>query len=142
MPDRPGASTPRGVAADPRLWRFVSLFDEGRWFEAHEVLEALWLDAPADWKDLLQGLVQVAVALEHYRRGNRSGAGKVLARARARLASSDSGARGRRCAAEEAGLDADRMLSETEAYIAGRRTKPPRFGAGSGRPAREHPDAE
>lgn len=67
--------------ADPRFEQFVHLFNEGRWFEAHEVLESLWLEAPESMRDPLQALIQVAVGLEHARRGNRQGALRVLERA-------------------------------------------------------------
>jgi len=49
-------------------------FNAGEYFEAHEVLEAAWLEAPATERDLLKGLIQAAVALYHYGRGNGHGA--------------------------------------------------------------------
>jgi predicted metal-dependent hydrolase len=74
------------IQDDARFLAYARLMDEGRYFEAHEVLEAFWLVAPEAQRDLLQGLVQVAVACEHRRRGNPPGARKVLDRARARIA--------------------------------------------------------
>jgi predicted metal-dependent hydrolase len=53
----------------------LTLFAEGHWFEAHEVLEAAWRPLPhGPERHFLQGLIQLAVALEHWRRGNPRGA--------------------------------------------------------------------
>ena len=58
-----------------RLDEGLALFSDGRWFEAHEVLEAAWRPlAPGPDRHFLQGLIQLAVALEHWRRGNPRGA--------------------------------------------------------------------
>jgi hypothetical protein len=56
------------------------LLDEGRPFQAHEVLEASWKSAPDAERDLWQGLAQLAVGLTHALRGNNAGAAKVLRR--------------------------------------------------------------
>ena len=57
------------------------LVRDGRPFAAHEVLEARWKDAPADERELWQGLAQTCVALTHAARGNHVGAARVLERA-------------------------------------------------------------
>jgi predicted metal-dependent hydrolase len=107
-----------GILRDRRLAAYVRLFNDERFFEAHEVLEDLWLAAPEDFRDGLQGLVQIAVALEHHRRGNRAGARTVLERARRRLA----GAAGRLF-----GIDLDSLVREASAHIEGRLSRPPRI---------------
>jgi uncharacterized protein len=61
------------------------LLDEGMPFHAHEVLEGTWKAAPVAERDLWQGLAQLAVGLTHLLRGNRTGAGSLLRRGRARL---------------------------------------------------------
>jgi hypothetical protein len=61
------------------------LLDEGRPFHAHEVLEGTWKAAPAEERDLWQGLAQVAVAVTHSARGNPAGAAALLRRAAERL---------------------------------------------------------
>jgi predicted metal-dependent hydrolase len=58
----------------------VVLFNQGRWFEAHEVLEAAWLAEPGPERRLYQGLLQVGVGLHHARRGNLAGALRLLER--------------------------------------------------------------
>lgn len=54
--------------------RWAELFNAGEYFEAHEVLEARWMHAREPEKTLLKGLIQAAVALCHYQRGNGHGA--------------------------------------------------------------------
>jgi len=56
------------------------LLDEGRPFQAHEVLEAAWKSAPDPERELWQGLAQLAVGLTHALRGNLVGAAAVLRR--------------------------------------------------------------
>jgi uncharacterized protein len=58
----------------------------GRYFEAHEVLEDEWREAPAEERDFLQGLIHVAVAWYQSGRRNRVGCERQLAKARRRLA--------------------------------------------------------
>lgn len=61
----------------------VRLFDEQRFFEAHEFLEYVWKsDAvePGD-RDFWKGVTQVAVGCCHVQRGNVTGAVTLLERA-------------------------------------------------------------
>lgn len=52
------------------------------YFECHEVLEEHWKkDAPQDRKKYWVGLIQIAVALYHHRRGNFNGALKMISSA-------------------------------------------------------------
>lgn len=45
------------------LSRADALGAEGRYFDAHEELEAFWMKAAGDEKILLQGLIQIAAGL-------------------------------------------------------------------------------
>ena len=56
-------------------------FDAGEYFEAHEVWEDLWNEAEGARHALLQGLIQVAVALHHAEKGNFRGTHKLFASA-------------------------------------------------------------
>jgi uncharacterized protein len=58
----------------------IRLFNEARFFEAHEVLEDVWRANSGPEKRFLQGLIQLAVALHHHSTGNLRGARSVLAR--------------------------------------------------------------
>jgi len=64
----------------------MNAFDEGAFFEAHEILEAFWVGYRGDDRDFYRGLVQAAVALHHASVGNAVGARGVAARARLNLA--------------------------------------------------------
>ena len=86
--DDPGAVPPVPEEALPpheALDLAQALLDEGRAFGAHEVLEASWKAAPADERDLWQGLAQLCVGVTHLQRGNAVGAARLLRRAAGRL---------------------------------------------------------
>ena len=63
----------------------IRLFNEGEFFEAHEVLEDAWRAAPREDKAFLQGLVQLAVAFHHFSTGNKVGAASVLKKGKCNL---------------------------------------------------------
>jgi predicted metal-dependent hydrolase len=63
----------------------VELFNGGRYFEAHDVLERLWLVAECDDRVLYQGVLQVAVGMHHAVLGNRKGSDSLLRRGLANL---------------------------------------------------------
>jgi hypothetical protein len=58
----------------------ISLFNRGRFFDAHEVLEEIWRPARGGRRRFLQALIQVAVGFHHHSRGNLAGARSLLAR--------------------------------------------------------------
>ena len=87
----------------------VELFNTGRYFEAHEVLERLWLAADGSDRELYQGVLQGAVGLHHEARGNRKGAESMLAKGVARLTP---------LAPSRLGLDVARLLDDVRAFQA------------------------
>jgi predicted metal-dependent hydrolase len=90
----------------PLLVEGVRLFNAGRWFEAHEVLEDAWRAEPADVRRLYQGLLQVGVGLHHASRGNLRGALNLLDRGMAHL---------ERFRPRRLGLDVDALLRDAAA---------------------------
>jgi predicted metal-dependent hydrolase len=84
----------------------VRLFNAGRWFEAHEVLEDAWRAEPAEIRRLYQGLLQVGVGLHHASRGNLRGALRLLDRGMAHL---------ERFRPRRLGLEVDALLDEAAA---------------------------
>ncbi|MBI3649795.1 MAG: DUF309 domain-containing protein [Acidobacteria bacterium] len=52
----------------------ITHFNAGRYFEAHEVWEEIWLHSADDSKLFYQMLIQAAVGLHHFMRGNLRGA--------------------------------------------------------------------
>lgn len=87
------------------LERGLDLIRAGAFFEAHEELEDEWRDAPERERDFLQGLVHVAVAWHHARRGNRPGCERQLEKAARRLAPYRPAHRG---------VDVDTVLDDVE----------------------------
>ncbi|GBC77917.1 hypothetical protein HRbin08_01402 [bacterium HR08] len=75
--------------SDERAFEYlqaIALFNAGEYFAAHEALESLWRRAVGTERLFYQGLIQAAVALHHFRRGNLRGARRLVERALARLA--------------------------------------------------------
>lgn len=66
--------------------RGVELFNNGEFFECHEVLEEIWMKANGDEREFLHALIQAAAALHHIQRGNLKGAQSVGQRAIGKLA--------------------------------------------------------
>ncbi len=64
----------------PRAREGIRLFNEGRYFEAHEELEAAWKEERGRVRQLYQGILEAAVTYLHIRRGNFAGALKVYGR--------------------------------------------------------------
>ena len=58
----------------------ADLFNAGRFFECHEIWEDVWNVQPPSERLFLQGLIQVAVGFEHFKRGNLRGAVSLLER--------------------------------------------------------------
>lgn len=63
----------------------IALFNAGRFFEAHEAWEEIWLKESGAEKSYLQGLIQLAAAFHHGQRANLRGAKSLLAAALAKL---------------------------------------------------------
>ena len=70
---------------DEALLTGVALWNDERFFEAHEALEHVWHAAAPDDRDFWQGVIQVAVGCVHHQRGNHVGAATLLRRAADKL---------------------------------------------------------
>lgn len=57
----------------------IRQFNSREWYECHETIEDLWIGETGEMRDFLQGTLQVAVALHHWRNGNHGGAVSLLA---------------------------------------------------------------
>jgi len=60
------------------LLQAIGEFNRGDWFECHETLEDLWVGEEGEARYFYQGVLQVAVALHHWRGGNFGGAVSLL----------------------------------------------------------------
>ena len=67
------------------FYRGIDEFNNKEFFACHETLEKIWLKHKGIHRDLLQGLIQLAVAYHHLLRGNEKGALKLMSRALARI---------------------------------------------------------
>lgn len=63
----------------------IRLFNTGKFFEAHEALEAVWLKAEGPRKTFLHGIIQVAAAFHHHTRANQDGFRRLLEKGCAKL---------------------------------------------------------
>ena len=63
---------------DDRYLQYFRLFEAGKFFEAHEVLESLWLGTKGKDRDFYQGLIQLAASLVHFQKGNLTGAKELF----------------------------------------------------------------
>ena len=63
----------------------IEHFNSRKFWEAHEAWETLWLEAPSDLEQFLQGLIQIAAAYHHIQRGTLRGAPRLFAAALRRL---------------------------------------------------------
>lgn len=59
----------------------IAQFNAGRYYEAHETWEAIWLRSAGDVRLFYHALIQAAVALYHHERGNAQGARALYRRA-------------------------------------------------------------
>lgn len=67
-------------ALHPQAIEGMKLFNEGKFFEAHEELETAWKDETGEVRELYRGILQIAVTYLHITRGNYEGAVKVYGR--------------------------------------------------------------
>lgn len=84
-PEAPRPGPLRGAGPSPfppPLREFVRVFNEGRFWESHEVLEGPWRGMGSPF---YQGLILFASAFVHLRRGNRHGILAQLDKAETRL---------------------------------------------------------
>ena len=92
-----------------RLTEGIDFFNREYFFEAHDAIEELWMDAREQTqRDLFHGLVNIATGFYHYRMGNQSGMQSQLQKGAERLSHVPS-----RCF----GVNVERLLEEIRPYI-------------------------
>ncbi len=67
----------------------ITLFNEERFWECHEVLEQIWHPAKGAERNIIQGLILTAAALVHHQKGERDICLSMLSKALLRLGSTD-----------------------------------------------------
>lgn len=69
----------------PEFWQAVDEFNRGDYYDCHDTLEALWMEASEPERSFYQGILQIAVALYHYGNDNQRGAMILLGEGMRRL---------------------------------------------------------
>ncbi len=118
--------------ADEKFRKGLAQFNCGRFFDAHETWEEIWLSAPDPEKTFLQGIIQVAAAFHHYSRGNREGTRSLLAAGLRKLDQFPSNHRGLKL--EELRAAMRRWLAALEAGNSPGREEFPQIGFVQGAP--------
>ncbi|MFH7242645.1 MAG: DUF309 domain-containing protein [Spirulina sp.] len=75
----PDFTPPENIPADApevSLVAGITLFNQGEYYDCHDVLEALWIEADPTEKPFYQGILQIAVGLYHL--GNRNWRGATI----------------------------------------------------------------
>ena len=71
------------------LHEAIVLFNNQKWYEAHDAFEDIWNDLVGDERQIIQGILQVSVSQFHLNKGNLNGAmillGEGLGRIRNRV---------------------------------------------------------
>ena len=71
---------------DYRFEKGVKLFNSCQWYKSHDIFEEIWHETGGSERQLLQGILQVAVAQVHLENNNKNGAmilyGEALGRLR------------------------------------------------------------
>ena len=56
----------------------LNLFNDQKWYEAHDAFEDIWNTVDGDQRQVIQGLLQVSVSQFHLSKGNLNGATILL----------------------------------------------------------------
>ena len=85
---------------DSRFEIGMKLFNSCQWYKSHDVFEEIWHETSGPERQLLQGILQVAVAQVHLENGNLNGATILYGEALGRL---------KRSHIDNLGLDIERL---------------------------------
>lgn len=90
-----------------RLGRGVDLFNRGRYFASHELLEVAWQAERGEPRLFPQALIHMAAGMYHWERGNRLGAGRQFEKGLRKLA---------RFPPDYAGIDTRRLHRDASSW--------------------------
>ena len=98
----------------------IDLFNHEYWWEAHEVLEELWIETgrTTEIARFLQGIIQVAAALLKKLVSKNEAAGRLLTRGLSKM---------RQQSGHYLGIDVAQFSQAANEFFAGRRQPPPRL---------------
>ena len=102
------SSKDSNLLKDPRFREALDLFNSSDWYPAHDAFEELWHETNGPERQILQGVLQIAVAQVHLERGNKRGATILYGEALGRL---------RSATLEDLGLDINNLCSCIETRL-------------------------
>lgn len=86
----------------------IQLFNQGNFFDCHEVLEKIWMIEGDPQKYFYQGMIMVAMAFYQFEKKVYSGAAELLRLGRKRLA---------KFTPIYLGVDVEKLLEETDLWL-------------------------
>ena len=90
------------------FWLGIDQFNQGQFYECHDTLEAIWMEAIEPDRTFYQGILQIAVALYHLSNHNGRGAVILLGEGIRRL---------RPYEPEYGGIDVVRLIDQSAALL-------------------------
>ncbi|GAB4146850.1 MAG: hypothetical protein Fur0046_24930 [Cyanobacteria bacterium J069] len=90
------------------FWEGVAQFNQRQFYDCHDTLEAIWMEAMEPERTFYQGILQIAVALYHMSNGNGRGATMLLGEGIRRLG---------RYQPEYGGVDVEDLVSQSAAVL-------------------------
>ncbi len=63
---------------DDNFFNALNLFNNQKWYEAHDAFEEIWNNLDGDERQIIQGILQVSVSQFHLSKGNLNGATILL----------------------------------------------------------------
>jgi len=99
------------VHLPPAAEEGIRLFNARYYFEAHDLLEEVWIDRTGSERRFYQGLIQVAVGLYKAVGGNQGGSVSLLRKGLAKLKEAE-------VRALDTPIDLERLIGETESTLA------------------------
>ena len=63
---------------EDNLFDALNLFNNQKWYEAHDAFEDIWNTVDGDERQIIQGILQVSVSQFHLNKGNLNGATILL----------------------------------------------------------------
>ena len=63
---------------EEKFLKALNLFNDQKWYEAHDAFEDIWNTIDGDERQIIQGILQVAVSQFHLSKGNLNGATILL----------------------------------------------------------------
>ena len=69
------------------LSKALNLFNNHKWYEAHDAFEEIWNSVDGDERQVIQGILQVSVSQFHLSKGNLNGATILLGEGLGRIKS-------------------------------------------------------